>query len=99
MLTIVATVLAVAAAHPRLTGRGGRLLKDLQVLFDGVKQRRSTIVPGGASVELPLLAAVFGLSAVPNSRFPYVKKLFPKGASQTGTGTSSCGSCGSGCGG
>ena len=55
-----------------------RLLKYLQVLFDGVKQRRSTIVPGGA-LELPLLAAVFACRPCPTRGSPTSRSCSPRG--------------------
>ncbi len=110
----IAACLLANAINPRLTKKGSALLADLQNLFASLKDRKTNIKPGGATNEVALLAAVFGLSMIPQDVFPYAKTLYPKAASGSswyscssyacGT-TSSCGSscggggCGGGCGG
>ena len=86
--------------RPRLTRRGIAMLSSLRELFSGLKARAPLLRPGETADEVLLLAAVFGVGAVPGTVFP-VGTLFPRGSSMP---TSSCGSacgssCGSGCGG
>ena len=97
VLTVVAVVAAFKLTNPRLTTRGNALLADLRRLFARLRQRAPRLVRGGATADAALLAAVFGLAALPTATFAYAQKLYPK----SGSGTSSnCGSsCGSSCGG
>ncbi len=96
------------------TGLGDRVLEDLKVLFKSLKDRANSIRPGGATNEPALLAAVYGVSALSASSFPYVEKLFPQASKNSQNSNYSCGSscgtscsggggggssCGSGCGG
>lgn len=101
ILTLLAAWLAYRAARLARTARGEALLADLRTLFASL--REAAIRPGGATQELALLAAVFGLAAIPMPLFPYVRTLYPKAASASGSNSScgaSCGaSCGSSCGG
>jgi hypothetical protein len=99
-ITVIALVFAWKTATPRLTARGEALLDDVKNLFLSLKLRGPQIRPGGASTELVMLAAVFGISALPRDRFAWASQLFPRAdASDTGTGTSCGSSCGSSCGG
>lgn len=94
ILGILSIIGVLIAAHPRLTGRGRAVVRDLQSLMGGLKDR--SFMFNAHAAELPLLAAVFGLGAVPAAAFPYREKLFPQATS----GSSGCGSsCGSSCGG
>lgn len=87
----------------RLTAVGSALLEDLRSLFGPLKERSLDIRAGGATAELVMLAAVFGIGALPSAIVPAFKKLYPKAASSSGsscgsTWVSSCGtssSCGS----
>jgi uncharacterized protein (TIGR04222 family) len=98
VMTGVAVVVAYKVTHPSRTTRGSAFLADLRTMFAGLKDRRLSILPGGATGEAALLAAVYGLSMLPAEVFPYVQTLYPKAASSSGG--SSCGtSCGSSCGG
>ena len=110
MLTLVAGVLAAWVATPRLTSRGRALVADLRRLFARLRARASSVSPGGASADVALLAAVFGIAALPRSVFPYARLLYPKATSGGSSGgwsscssscgsSSSCGGGGSGCGG
>lgn len=93
----IATYAAFKLTHPFRTARGDVLVADLRTMLASLKERSRQIQPGGASGEAALLAAVFGIAALPAAGFPYVKKLFPKARSNSGG--SSCGSgCGSACG-
>jgi uncharacterized protein (TIGR04222 family) len=105
-LTIVAIALAAKAVFTLRTAKGDAFLNELQKMFVSLKVRAPQIQPGGATAEVVLLTAVFGVSALPNNAFPWTKQLFPRADS---SGTSSCGSsggsscggggCGGGCGG
>lgn len=97
IMTIIAIIVLAAVVFPKQTPAGRELLRDLRTLFGSLRERASSIRPGGGSNELALLAAVYGMSAVSAIHFPWAKKLFPKADS---SGGGSCGSsCGSGCGG
>lgn len=106
VMTGVAVVVAYKATHPSRTARGSAFLADLRTMFAGLKDRRLSMLPGGATSEAALLAAVYGLSMLPTDVFPYVQTLYPKAASSSDVSSygascgSSCGtSCGSSCGG
>ena len=80
----------------RRTRLGSRMVKDLQRLFRGLRQRAATIRPGAMTSDAILLAAVFGISALPATGFADFLRVYKKAASSGG----GCGSsCGSGCGG
>ena len=104
-LGVAAIFVAHRVARPRLTRRGRELLRDLDVLFAGLRARADRIQPGGATHDATYLAAVFGvglLTAQP--AFARLAALAPKPAIASGGdgggGGSSCGSsCGGGCGG
>jgi uncharacterized membrane protein YgcG len=113
ILTVAFGFAAYAISRPRLTAKGEALLDNLRMLFGNLKDRALSIRPSSSPNELALLAAVFGIGAIPASAFPYAKKLYPKAASSGSTFVSSCGSscgsssgsscggggCGGGCGG
>lgn len=89
------------------TGLSATVMRDLRSLFSGLKSRASSLKSGGGSTEAVMLAAVFGVAALPAAEFPYVKRLFPQptggdsGSSDSGSSCSSGSSCGGGggCGG
>ena len=89
-----------------------RLLSDLRMLFSRLNMRSSRLQAGNGSADMALLAAIFGIGALPLSVYAYVAELYPlprqtySGDSSSGSsGDSSSGgdsggsSCGSGCGG
>ena len=97
VLSIAFLVAAYRIGHPRLTVRGHRVLRDLRELFTRLKARAGTLAPGGGNRDVAMLSAVFGVTALPAERFPYVRQLYPRAAQST---TSCCGSSwGSSCGG
>jgi uncharacterized protein (TIGR04222 family) len=101
ILTIVSMLFVLSAAMPRHTKHGAALLADMRRLFAGLQSRAKTIKTGGATSELALLAAVFGVSFVPIEVFPLRRLLMPQ-ASSSSSSSSSCGSsssCSSSCGG
>ena len=104
ILAIVFGVIGYKITHPRQTGRGKALLTDLGALFGSLKDRLATFHPGSNPNELALLAAVYGVGAIPQNIFPHAKTLYPR-TSSSGDFSGSCGSscggggCGGGCGG
>ena len=100
VVTVIAVVVAWRVGNPRVTLRGKAFLEDLRLLYRGLKDRASSVHSGGATAEALMLAAVFGLAALPVASFAYSRSLFPKAQSSTsGCGTSCGSSCGSSCGG
>ncbi|MEO8101156.1 MAG: TIGR04222 domain-containing membrane protein [Betaproteobacteria bacterium] len=108
-LTLVFAVLTLVVWRKRTTGRGDAMLGDLRSLFARLKDRAKALRAGGQTNEAALLAAVFGLSALPAASFPFMDKLYPAKArdgsscgSSCSSSSSSCSSgssCGGGCGG
>jgi uncharacterized protein (TIGR04222 family) len=97
---VIFTVIAVFAVgllvRRRRTSLGNRMVKDLRRLFSALRQRAASIRPGSMTSDTVLLAAVFGLSALPATGFADLHRVYKKSASSGG----GCGtSCGSGCGG
>jgi uncharacterized protein (TIGR04222 family) len=100
MMMIVAIVIASAVAFPRLTARGKATLEDITNLYSGLRTQINSFSPGGASAELAMFAAVFGVAALAATPFDYAEDLFRRRFSET-SASSSCGSSdgGGGCGG
>jgi uncharacterized protein (TIGR04222 family) len=94
MLSIVFGFFAYRMTNPRLTRRGDAMLADLRLLFSSLKSRAGAASENWGTNELTLLAAVFGIAAIPTSVSPYARTLYPAAAS-----SSSGSSCGSSCGG
>ena len=108
MLTILFSIVAFVCWFKRRTARGDAMLKDLRSLFSRLKRRARALRPGGQTNEAALLAAVFGLSALPAASFPFMERLYPSksrdgsGCGSSSSESSSCSSgssCGGGCGG
>ena len=108
ILTVACCIGVFKAYDERISGRGTALLEDLKRLFSSLRRRVSTISPGGKTNEAALVAAVFGLSVLPASAFPFVNKLYPQrsdnsgsscGSSSSDGGSCGGGGCGGGCGG
>ena len=94
---VVFVVLTLVVTRGRRTARGDRLLNDLTSLFGALHQRASDLRPYTSTSELAMLMAVFGMTAVPVTAFPFVRSFRPVVTTAT-TATSSCGSsysCGS----
>jgi uncharacterized protein (TIGR04222 family) len=86
VLAVLFTVAIVIISRSRQTRAGKRMIDDLQTMCEGLKARSSQLQGGASPAEFALMAAVFGMATVPNS-----KKLFPQ------AGGSGCGNtCGSG---
>jgi uncharacterized protein (TIGR04222 family) len=96
ILAVIALWAAWRFVRRRRTSLGNRMLKDLRRLLHALRQRAASIRPGAMTSDAMLLAAVFGLSALPSTGFADLLRVYKKSAS-TGSGCGS--SCGSGCGG
>jgi uncharacterized protein (TIGR04222 family) len=110
VLTIVSAFATLVRPAPARTALGDSALDTLRSAFSGLKDRASKIQPGGATAELSLLLAVFGLGALAGPHKSTAETLFPTAMKQaaagadsgSGCGSSSCGSSscgGGGCGG
>lgn len=102
-LTVLFAIVAMVVWFRRRTALGDAMLTDLRSLFARLKGRAKSMRAGGQTNEAALLAAVFGLSALPATNFPFMEKLYPaKSSDGSGCSSSSCSSgssCGGGCGG
>jgi uncharacterized protein (TIGR04222 family) len=102
VLAIICAVALVVAYRKRLTALGADTLRGLERLYAGAKRRITQSVSISDGFEASLVAAVFGLAALPVGQFPYLARVFPPPKSSSGGGSdsgSSCSSCGSSCGG
>jgi uncharacterized protein (TIGR04222 family) len=66
-----------------------RLLTDLRMLFGRLNMRSSRLHAGSSSADMALLAAIFGLGALPLSVYAYVAELYPVPRQNTGGDSSS----------
>lgn len=84
---------------------GQRLLTDLRMLFGRLNMRSARLTVGDGSADMALLAAIFGIGALPSSVYPYIAAMYPVprtntgDASGSGSGDSSSGGDGGGGGG
>jgi uncharacterized protein (TIGR04222 family) len=94
----------------KATRRRREFLKNLETLFQRLKQRAAEVPAGGASNEMALLAAIFGVGVLSAATFPYCERLYPShpaggsggdggGGDSTSSDSSSGDSSGGGCGG
>ena len=96
MLGIVTCIVTLARKSPKRTRRGDAYLEALRERFSDLEHRAEHIKPGGATHELVLLAAIFGMAALPAVALAEAQTLFPRGMQVAGSG--GCGSsCGSSC--
>lgn len=72
---------------------GQRVLSDLRMLFGRLHMRSARLQAGSGSADMALLAAIFGIGALPLSVYAYVAGLYPVSRQNTG-GDSSSGSTG-----
>jgi uncharacterized protein (TIGR04222 family) len=103
MLAMVALIACQRIYKIRGTKQGAQLLAMQQALFARLKNRISRLAKSGATNEAILVAAAFGFSALPKSRFPlaHLLRRDPRQNSGSSSCSSSCSSssCGGGCGG
>jgi hypothetical protein len=108
VLCAIALIALASAVFQRRTARGDVFMREVENLFRSLKLRAPQIQGGGATTELAMLTAVWGVSALPRERFAWASQLFPKSTAGDSS-SSSCGSssssscssssCGGGCGG
>lgn len=98
-LSLVSTLLVVVMKVPARSRLGDSALESLRSAFSHLKDRAAEFRPGGATTELVLLAAVFGIGALAGAGRAQAEALFPAAmkAALAG-GTSGGSSCGSSCG-
>jgi len=96
VMMIVAIVIAAAVSFPRLTARGKATLEDITNLYSGLRTQINSYGAGGASAELAMYAAVFGVGALAATPFAYAEDLFHRKKNEYFSW--SCGSSGSSCG-
>lgn len=114
ILSGLAALIAFKTSSPFRTIRGDKFLQDVRSLFSSLRQRASSLRPGGATSDLVWLASAYGLGEVSPILFPSVMALRPpkpagpasgfdglSSGNSCGSGGSSCGGggCGAGCGG
>jgi uncharacterized protein (TIGR04222 family) len=111
ILTVVVLIVAVVILTRRRTGAGDRALADQQTLFRELKGRVKRLTAGGATSEAVLIAAAFGLAALPGTAYPFASAVHRQaqnggaacggssGCGGGGGGGGGCGGCGGGCGG
>jgi len=106
ILVIVFTIVMLVLMGYKRTVRGEHFVVDMKNLFEPLRKRSANLVARNSNTDALLMGAVFGVTALPEGPYPYVKKLFQKpDSSSSGCGSSSSSSCGSsscgggGCGG
>ena len=110
-LTVVALVVAIIIFRRRRTSAGDRALADQRTLFAQLKGRVKQLAVAGSTHEAVLIAAAFGLAALPGTAYPFAHTVHRQaqnsaagcgGGAAGGDGGGSgggCGGCGGGCGG
>jgi hypothetical protein len=98
LMMIVAMAAAAAISFPRMTARGKAALKDITNLYSGLRMQIYSSSRGGASAELAMFAAVFGVAELSATPFGYAQALFPRrtGSFSGESGSSDGGGCGGG---
>jgi len=100
IMAAVFCVLLIVVYRRRRTKLGDRALAQLRSLFARLRRRSAMLKPGGETEEAALLAAVFGVAALPVTSFGYIRQVFPQNSGTSNScGSSGCGSGSSGCGG
>jgi len=113
LLTAVALIVAIVIFRRRRTSAGARALADQRTLFAQLKGRVKQLGAGGSTHEAVLIAAAFGLAALPGTAYPFARAVHRQaqnsavgcggGAAGGGDGGGGsgggCGGCGGGCGG
>lgn len=105
---IIFSVIALAVTwmifNRRRTNAGDRALRNQQTLLARLKDRVNRLAADGATNEAVLVAATFGLVALPNEGYPFAKQLrktinAQSNSSGCGSSTGCGGGGGGGCGG
>jgi uncharacterized protein (TIGR04222 family) len=88
-------ILLVMREQQRLTERGRSYLENVQLALDGLKNRATHASSGTADPSLLLLVGVFGIGVLSGTTYDYYPKMFQRAAaSNTGSCSTSTGSCG-----
>jgi len=97
ILTVMAMIFAVTMVfHAKRTPQGDAAMEDIQSIFEGVKHR---VHLRPSLDDLIMVAAVFGMGALPAMAVPYAADLYPRAAAAGDSGSGCGSSCGSSCGG
>jgi uncharacterized protein (TIGR04222 family) len=104
VLAVIALIWTRGIFNSRHTSAGAQALRNQQTLLARLKDRVRRLAADGATNEAVLVAATFGLTALPTKRYPFAKQLrrsidAPSKSSGCGSSTGCGGSCGGGCGG
>jgi uncharacterized protein (TIGR04222 family) len=100
LIAIGFMVAAYKVACPRRTRQGDTTVADLRTLMASLLGRAGSLIADQGSQEVLMLAAVFGVAALPATSFPYLPQLFPgSGGNSSSSSGGSGSSCGSSCGG
>ncbi len=100
ILTALVCLVILKLPTDRLSRSGRRTLDSLESLLKRLRSRADQLRPGGATNEAMLLAAVFGLHALPAAAFLFAHQAFPaprqdKGSDSGGGSGDSGSSCSS----
>jgi uncharacterized protein (TIGR04222 family) len=100
ILMVISCIVVLAISMRRRTGRGSEMLASVKTLLNRLHGDTGRLKAGGQTNEALLLAAAFGLAALPTAAFPVVEQMFPRpqGGGDSGGGSDSS-SCSSSCGG
>jgi uncharacterized protein (TIGR04222 family) len=66
------------------TGAGEKVLQRARLRFNHLKENTEKFRPGGETNNATILAATFGIDALPSDHFGYVLTLFPKPSDDSG---------------
>lgn len=101
ILMVVSCIVVVSVSMRRRTARGTEMLESVKTLLKRLRGDTGRLKAGGETNEALLLAAAFGLAALPAAAFPVVEEMFPRPQAGSGDGGSSDSgsSCSSSCGG
>jgi uncharacterized protein (TIGR04222 family) len=99
LFTVIALIVAVVIFRRRRTKEGDQALADQQTLFGHLKGRARKLAAGGATGEAVLIAAAFGLAALPAAAYPFAETVRRQAQNGGGGGCGGGGGGGGGCGG
>lgn len=78
LMMLVFPLLSLMMFRKRGTRAGAAMVSDLETVFRELRGRADALPPGTASSELAMLAAVFGIAAISETRFPAIYALQPE---------------------
>lgn len=99
ILLLVSLAVVFAIFKRRRTPAGEQALTDQQSLLARLQDRVKRLAADGATNEAVLVAATFGLTALPNQAYPFAARLRKEVAKQNNSSSDSSSGCGSSCGG